>query len=218
MYLLTKHSDSANIYFTPWNVVFSVNFFQDVPKNVFQSEPKKSKTTFHIALTSKKLFKTTFLLQCYKAWRYWTRKEVMLQPWRKFKRFGHLRKILRFSDICFTMGLYENFFSFLDEGGVLSKIKWWQVYWWIVHRTIMDNILMMHMMERHLKCVQGLVRYGQIFTALYGQKLKKVKQGSGFGTPNICLYLCHPCTNFKCLSIMHIINMLSILFMSTIHP
>ena len=28
---------------------------------------------------------------------------------------------------------------------------------------------------------------------------------------NICLHLCHPCTNFKCLSIMCIINMLSII-------
>ena len=28
---------------------------------------------------------------------------------------------------------------------------------------------------------------------------------------NICLHLCHPCTNFKCLSVMRIINMLSII-------
>ena len=33
----------------------------------------------------------------------------------------------------------------------------------------MDNILMMNMMERHLKFVQGLARYGQIFTTSHEQ-------------------------------------------------
>ena len=51
----------------------------------------------------------------------------------------------------------------------------------------MDNILIMRMTERHLKFVQGLARYGQIFTGIWA-KIEEDETGSGFGTP-ISVYI-----------------------------
>ena len=84
------------------------------------------------------------------------------------------------------MGVYENIFFPLLDRGVLLKIEWWQVYGWIVPDV--DRYSQPHM----------------------GENRRRWKRKWVWDT-NICVHLCHPCTNFKCLSIIHIINMLSII-------
>ena len=120
------------------------------------------------------------------------------------------------SDICERyLGFLTSFYNgAYGEILVLTKIKWWQVYGWVVHRNSNEQLWITYKWCELRRDIWNLCRDGKdvdrywcpkptsCFTFFYFRPYEAV---------NICPHLANPYTYFKCLSVILIINMLSII-------
>ena len=98
--------------------------------------------------------------------------------------------------------------------GVLLKIEWWQVYVWLVHKNSNKQLWITYYWCELQRDIWNLCRDGKGVDRYWC--LKPTSCFSFFyfclyEAVNICPHLANPFTNFKCLSVIRIINMLSII-------